>query len=652
MEKSITAKTRIVTSGIALTLLAYASALSASASEPSPQLFDSTLKTLAVFENGSANLWGVVTPNIGSNLLSCGVLQWSFADRSLQPLVKKAGKRTVLKYMPIHGEEFWKACTTRSSEEANSIVLNWQNGPDVVSDNTSPKPVAEWKPESQGVRQELSSLFSGAELRKLQLEFARQEGRSAWKDAEHWARDTRGSQASPDTAEFGVFFNLKVMARGGSLPNFGDVKRLKQSRAFKSSPDIAFDWLLESALPMRQSDEAHRNSEIWRQTMPSSRRDLFLLAYIASKRLDRNNGTFQAVDLNRSGVFASGSGWVNGAKMAINGWSSSSSSNPVVLGHIPGLNTPGARTPFPNDFFLKALAITAQLETSHSIKSDESWGAVADDFDGGGLSCGLLQWNMKSGTLQPLVVAIGKDAVLQSMPKYGSQFWNACTSLDKQEARKIVLSWQSGNRRSSGSDGNGGALKPDVYSELQTLFRSDRMKQIQADRAQSFARSAWDYAVSWLKDQRGENEKPTVKEFAVFYDTFVHLGGMRIAGEGSTGKKILGFADVQAFKSGRRREEVVAEICDWLRDVSEPMLQVSEAHYNSEIFRQRLSSNDIDLFILCYLRAIKSNSAGGRAKALALCRRGAILVDEGKVNQTNFHFATILSNPLSLNSTQ
>ncbi len=33
--------------------------------------------------------------------------------------------------------------------------------------------------------------------------------------------------------------------------------------------------------------------------------------------------------------------------------------------------------------------------------------AIAGDFDGAGLSCGLLQWNTGSGTLQKLVAEIG-----------------------------------------------------------------------------------------------------------------------------------------------------------------------------------------------------------------------------------------------------
>ena len=636
----------------ALSLCLFIATSNSDASEMNNSYYETSLRVIGGFEAGIPNSWGKVAPNIGGNTLSCGMLQWSFSDNALQPLVKKAGRRTILKYMPTFGARFWQACTSRQRSDAQSIILGWQSEAEVSRGQGSNSHVAsQWRPEYRGVVNELSTLFSSQEMMNIQGDFAKRVGQSAWRDAERWAHDSRGSQATPDISEFAVFFNLRVMARGAALPNYGDVKRLKRDKLFQSPGGMepVFDWLLSSASPMRQPTEAHRNSEAWRQSLPADQHDLFLLAYLSAKRLNRDDGTFQAVDLNRSGALITGSGWVNGAKTVFNSNFLPDGSLLSISGHSPISEIPRAKYPMPEDFFQKALAITGQFETSHSLKSGESWGAVADDFDGGGISCGLLQWNIKSVTLQPLVVSAGKEIVLRLMPTYGEAFWSACTTTNGREARETVLSWQTKSQRTSGSDGGGGALQPDVLSELQSLFRSDSMRRIQIDSARSRALAAWDYAVNWARDQRGENEKPTPREFAVFFDTYVHLGGMRTLGENGS-KKTLGYADVLAFKSDRKGKDCIDEICDWLRNVSPPMLQSDEAHYNSDVFRKRLAPNETDLFILCYLRAMKATSAGGRVKALALCRRGTILFDEGKVNQTLFHFSRILERRVAQNS--
>jgi hypothetical protein len=85
---------------------------------------------------------------------------------------------------------------------------------------------------------------------------------------------------------------------------------------------------------------------------------------------------------------------------------------------------------------LKALQITSLFETGKPL----DFGGLAGNFDGCGISFGLLQWNIKSGSLQPLlkdfirlspagfVTIFGddsksfKEAVLKNYPKAQLQF--------------------------------------------------------------------------------------------------------------------------------------------------------------------------------------------------------------------------------------
>ena len=426
----------------ALSLFALFTPLYARASSLDRKMFEEALREIGRFESGSDNRWNQVTPDIGRNGISCGILQWSLQEGKLQPLVKKVGKKVVLKRMPKYGEEFWRACTVGSQSKALEIVLKWQNSIDSYS-GTIRKHSAEWKPESAALVNEVAGLFDSVEMRKIQIDAANREAQNAWRQAERWARDSRGSHAAPDSTEFGVFFNLIVMNRNSHIPSFGDVMRLKRTSRDKNAMMEAFDWLESAAEPMRQANESRKNAIVWQSTLPQGKSDLFLLAYLSAKRLDRDRGSFQAINLNRSGTLICGKGWVNGGELKLRQFAPGLNDSRIATLHASPSEIPVAKIPLPEEYFQKALAITALMETSNSLASEGSWGAVADNFDGGGISCGLLQWNHKSGTLQPLAVAVGKETVLKFMPAYGEEFWQACTATDKNEARQIILKWQN-----------------------------------------------------------------------------------------------------------------------------------------------------------------------------------------------------------------
>jgi hypothetical protein len=71
-----------------------------------------------------------------------------------------------------------------------------------------------------------------------------------------------------------------------------------------------------------------------------------------------------------------------------------------------------------NDTWLEtALRLTGNFETN-----GDPFAQAAGDFDGQGISMGVLQWNLGQDTLQKLVKRAGRDAVLAAMPIYGAKF--------------------------------------------------------------------------------------------------------------------------------------------------------------------------------------------------------------------------------------
>jgi hypothetical protein len=100
-----------------------------------------------------------------------------------------------------------------------------------------------------------------------------------------------------------------------------------------------------------------------------------------------------------------------------------------------------------------ALEVTGGFETDGN-----PWAGISNDFDGQGISCGILQQNIGQGSLQPLVKACGQEAVLKYMPTYGNELWTAChQSIAK--GLQTVRAWQPNKK-----------LKPDVLKELRALL--------------------------------------------------------------------------------------------------------------------------------------------------------------------------------------
>ena len=95
----------------------------------------------------------------------------------------------------------------------------------------------------------------------------------------------------------------------------------------------------------------------------------------------------------------------------------------------------------------KSWVQTALKVTGHFEDSTDPLGGVSGDFDGMGISVGVLQWNIAMGSLQPLVKNLGRAAVVDTMPVFGGELWTACTSIIPQGlAIALGIGWVHGEK--------------------------------------------------------------------------------------------------------------------------------------------------------------------------------------------------------------
>src|SRR5215813_6543768 len=136
--------------------------------------------------------------------------------------------------------------------------------------------------------------------------------------------------------------------------------------------------------------------------------------------------------------------------------------------------------PVSNEFLTAGLTITGHFEDS-----EEPLAGVSGNFDGQGISLGVLQWNIGSNSLQPIIRYLGKSAVTSTMPKFGEDLWRACNSTIA-EGLAIVRAWQPNNK-----------LPKTCYAELKAFVRGQPFQTRQMAVARNVGNAAWNSAQDW-----------------------------------------------------------------------------------------------------------------------------------------------------------
>ncbi len=261
----------------------------------------------------------------------------------------------------------------------------------------------------------------------------------------------------------------------------------------------------------------------------------------------------------------------------------------------------------PADWVKAAVAITPGFE----VQGDPYQGA-SGDFDGMGISCGALQWNIGKGSLQPMVKNAGKSNVLAAMPKFGQDMWDACnTTIAK--GLSIVRRWQNGTR-----------LKPAALTELRGFMGSPAMRAQQDQRIGKVADVAFNLASGWAKNRL--NGTPTKRSFCWFFDIATQNGSL----------KGLTFTDVARFLDQNKPDRADDVVCDFLGSRTGASGHINDAKKNAQLWRNKADGDKLELLVMSYLR---SNTADPKWQHVVLNRKGTIAMGVGWVNSGKNDFA-------------
>ena len=234
--------------------------------------------------------------------------------------------------------------------------------------------------------------------------------------------------------------------------------------------------------------------------------------------------------------------------------------------------------PVSDDFLTAGLKITGHFEDSQ-----DPLGAVSGNFDGMGISLGVLQWNMGSNSLQPMVKTIGKAAVTSTMPRFGDDLWRACNATVS-GGLAIVKAWQPNNK-----------LPKAVFNELKAYVRSPPFQEQQLKAARRVGNTAWATAVDWANKQG--RQTATKREFCWFYDVFTQNGGLKTV----TPKKVQDFIDNHGANSA---DDL---ICDWLAGRTDDNRGARDSRKNARLWRNAVPPPRLFLFVASFLRTAEAN---------------------------------------------
>jgi hypothetical protein len=256
------------------------------------------------------------------------------------------------------------------------------------------------------------------------------------------------------------------------------------------------------------------------------------------------------------------------------------------------------------------VAVTGRFENA-----SRPYEGVSGDFDGQGISCGVLQWNIGQSSLQPLVIKAGEASVLDRMPSFGVEMWQACNSAT-QDGLAIVRSWQVGAK-----------LKPEPLAELKAFMGSPEMRAIQDARIAGTAASAELLADGWVRDH-GVARGRTLQEIAFFFDLVTQNGGT----------KGVAFADVQHFITVNAANSV-GVVCNWIMDQPSNVAGIGDAKNNATLWPAAVADAELELFVFAFLRCQKSKP---QWRIDTLNRKATLAARKGYVHKKLYDFSDIL----------
>ncbi|MBC7960259.1 MAG: hypothetical protein H7X94_10360 [Vallitaleaceae bacterium] len=303
--------------------------------------------------------------------------------------------------------------------------------------------------------------------------------------------------------------------------------------------------------------------------------------------------------------------------------------NALTLGSEPGvLNKNENNTPLnANDLMQKAYGVTNTImdrakAVAQKISTTYEGGQVTGNFDGQGLSVGYLQWNIGSGTLQPLLkeMASGDKANL-----FNGIFSEPVKTLSSDGA--IVTQPMSGVLRSvltqskdeqirwakSINDENDHIKEP-WKSAFETLVKQNAFIDIENQHSKVYQASA-----NKIMNTMGVK---TVRGYALAFDIAVQNGSLK------KGAQNL----VEEALSGEQNK---------LTNVNDPALTPNQRSVISDLNAKLKETSDTNLKKMYYTAAAVAISSNDRFAKDVWSRKSAIVAGSGQVHGSAVAFGEV-----------
>jgi hypothetical protein len=275
-------------------------------------------------------------------------------------------------------------------------------------------------------------------------------------------------------------------------------------------------------------------------------------------------------------------------------------SKPVTQPPIEVKPPPTGVLKYPPSWFDAALYITGGFEGA------ARFGNVTGDFDGQGMSCGVLQWCYGQGSLQKKILA-------PYINKYDANKLNGFFPINV--AQTAMLNKQKACEFARAYMLKGGEVKPEYRKAWKTFLESPECVEIQKQAAMEIADRAWKLCHDW--------QMFDLKSFCLFFDILVQGGSIEIS-------KPIG--------TNQQAERALSEAPGKNR-----------ALWNEELWRNAVELNGVKaadhvtqvLFVAAHLRAHTSNPRWFKD---VFSRKGTIAMGVGWVHGDFYDYRDLFKN--------
>jgi hypothetical protein len=251
-----------------------------------------------------------------------------------------------------------------------------------------------------------------------------------------------------------------------------------------------------------------------------------------------------------------------------------------------------------SDWVQKALSTTGHFEDA-----TRPFSAVTGNFDGMGISVGVLQWNIGSGSLQPLVLATDEAIVRSICPQCGDVLLRACKARPS-DGVGMVSGWQSGSR-----------IQSAILAELRALAENSSFMSQQVKAASAVAQRAFNTGTAWYSQW---HLPFSLHAFCWFFDVYTQNGGV----SDITPEQVDGFI-------GGDSSHALQTVCDWLAGRQAFEHGSRDAIKNAALWRATILADSTRLLVASYLRSQRSKVEW---RADTLNRKATIAAGRGWVH--------------------